>query len=146
MAVVICGDWNSPPVGGSDFVNYGADKGGGAEGCLVLDDYRVGLAAQTTFTSSYENKPLKYSAQDFGTLFNRFDPPYGLPGAPPGGWMDVIDYLYHTPALVSRRTLEEPRFDPWTEGSEVPPAYGIPNSRYPSDHIALVAEYGWVEQ
>ena len=58
--------------------------------------------------------------------------------------MDVIDYLYHTPALVSRKTLREPPFTPWVEGTAVPAALGIPNAQYPSDHLALVAEYGWV--
>ena len=46
---------------------------GGVEGCLLLDDRRVGLAARTPFTSSYAARPLTWSAQRLLYLYS-----YGL--------------------------------------------------------------------
>merc|ERR1712228_367965 len=84
MGVVLCGDWNNAP-------------GSAMELCLIGEAaQRQGLARRVDFQSAYAHRPPHYTAQDFASGWNTGDPPKGKDGPPPGGWMDVFDFIYHS--------------------------------------------------
>ena len=124
MPVVLCGDWNCPPQA--------------IEHCLIgNDEQRCGVARRTRLKSAYASRPLHYSAQDFASRWNGSK--LGLPGPPPGGWMDVFDYIfYSTSALCVHETWREPAFEDTMVGE-----IGIPRLEYPSDHVSLACTFAW---
>jgi len=125
---VLCGDWNCP-------------SGTSVERCLIgSPDQRRGVACTTQFESAYAHHPPLYTAQDFAKRWNVKH--IGLPGPPPGGWMDVFDYIYYSSSsLCVHESWREPSFEDTMVGD-----LGIPCIQYPSDHVAMACTLAWADE
>jgi endonuclease/exonuclease/phosphatase family metal-dependent hydrolase len=122
-ALVLCGDWN--------------DTVGGA---VEKEIQHHALAARLELQSAYGSCPPKYTVQE---LNGRWNMTKSIPQVPLGGYMDAIDFIYFSGAsLTVTSSWQEPPFETVrdVEGGDV---LGIPNSSYPSDHIAMACQLRW---
>merc|ERR1711884_529403 len=116
---ILCGDWNDP-------VNGTIDQ-------LVRAGTRV--RTRPVLRSAYE-PPFPspaFTAQDLSATWCKEE----IPGLAAGSYMASLDAMYFSPAvLVTQAVFAGLEFeDTVKDGLRT----GIPNARYPSDHVALAA-------
>uniref|UniRef100_A0A7S4JMM5 Endonuclease/exonuclease/phosphatase domain-containing protein n=1 Tax=Paramoeba aestuarina TaxID=180227 RepID=A0A7S4JMM5_9EUKA len=117
---------------------FGGDFNEGEGGVVE----RAVKASKLGLKSSHDTHHPVYTAMDLKATWNVRNK---VPGCSPGAFRGLLDYVFYTQEKFNLIGIaEEPNFDDLlTLHKEGKDALGIPNSRYPSDHIAQVCEFQW---